>query len=172
MASGDTLFVLTAADFNEPPASNFATPDTRNGRNCYDFDASSDEEIIRTLIMPQKYSNATGITCQMWTGSSTDQTSGAVAWEILLERVIEDSTDLDADGFATSAAGNRFTQTAPAGVSQIANDTKTIAKGTVMDSVVAGDMFRLKIRRDADGTSQTDDMTGDAEFYGIEIRET
>lgn len=172
MASGDTLFILTAADFNELPSSNFATPDTRNGRNCYDFDADTDEEIIRTLIMPQIYSNATGITCLIWMGSTTDQTSGVVAWEILLERVIEDDTDLDADSFAASAAGNRFTQTAPAGSSQIAHDTKTIVKGTVMDSVVAGDMFRLKLRRDADGTSQTDSMTGDAEFYGIEIRET
>jgi hypothetical protein len=172
MASGDTLFVLTAADFNEPPSSNFAQADTRNGRNCYDFDADTDEEIVRTLIMPQNYANTTGITVTLWTGSSTDQTSGVVAWEILLERVIPDSSDLDADSFAASAAGNRFTQTAPAGASQIAKDSKTIAKGTVMDSVVAGDMFRLKIRRDADGTSQTDSMTGDAELYGVEIRET
>jgi hypothetical protein len=172
MASGDTLFVLTAADFNEPPSSNFATFDTRNGRNCLDFDADTDEEAIRTLIMPQNYANTTGITAVLWMGSTTDQTSGTVAWEILLERVIEDSSDLDADSFATSAAGNRFTQTAPAGASQIASDSKTIAKGAVMDSVVAGDMFRIKIRRDADGTSQTDSMTGDAELYGIEIRET
>lgn len=172
MASGDTLFVLTAADFNEPPSSNFATLDTRNGRNCLDFDAGTDEEAICTFIMPQNYSDTTGITVDFWTGSTTDQTSGSVAWEILLERVIEDSTDLDADSFATSAAGNRFTQAAPAGGSQIAHDSKTIAKGVVMDSVVAGDMFRIKIRRDADGTSQTDDMTGDAELYGIEIKET
>lgn len=171
MASGDTLAIFTPLS-NEPPSSSFATLDTRNERPCLDFDADADEEVVFTGIMPQNYDNTTGVTAHLWTGSTTDQTSNVIAWEILFERVIEDSTDLDADSFATSAAGNRFEQTAPAGASQIAHDIKTIAKGATMDSVIAGDKFRLKIRRDADGTSQTDSMTGDAELYGIEIRET
>lgn len=171
MASGDTLAIFTPLN-NEPPSSGYATLDVRNSRSCLDFDADTDEEAVFTGIMPQSYANTTGVTVHLWTGSSTDQTSGTIAWELLFERVIEDSTDLDADSFATSAAGNRFVQTAPTGASQIAHDTKAIAKGTVLDSVVAGDMFRLKIRRDADGTSQTDSMTGDAELFGIEIRET
>jgi hypothetical protein len=34
-------------------------------------------------------------------------------------------------------------------------------------------MFRLKIRRDADGSSGgTDDVTTDAELFGCEIKET
>jgi len=37
--------------------------------------------------------------------------------------------------------------------------------------VVAGDLFRLKIRRDADGTNGTDDITTDMELIGIEIVE-
>jgi hypothetical protein len=171
MASGDTLIVFTPLH-NEPPASDPATLDTRNQRSCLDFDAAADEEIVFSGIMPQHYSDATGVTIHLWMGSSTDQTSGVVAWELLFERVIEDSSDLDVDSFAASAAGNRFEQAAPGGSSQIAHDTKEIAKGAAMDSVVKGDLFRLKVRRDADGTSQTDDMTGDAELYGIEIRET
>ncbi len=101
-----------------------------------------------------------------------ESTKKGIVWECLFERVINDSTDLDADSFATTAAGNRFTQTAPAGASQPAIDTISIAKGAVMDSVVAGDPFRLKIRRDANGTSQTDSMTGDAELFRVELRET
>ena len=89
----------------------------------------------------------------------------------MFERIINDSTDLDADSFVASAAGNRFAQTAPGSASQPAIDSISIAKGSDMDSVVAGDPFRLKIRRDANGTSQTDSMTGDAELYRIEIRE-
>lgn len=171
MASGDTLLIFTP-QANEPPSSSFATLDIRNSRPCLDFDAAADEEAVFAGIMPQSYANTTGVTIVLTMGSTTDQTSGTVAWELLFERIINDSTDLDADSFATSAAGNRFTQTAPGGASQPAIDSKTIAKGAVMDSVVAGDPFRLKIRRDADGTSQTDSMTGDAELYSIELRET
>lgn len=171
MASGDTLFNLFPA-MNEAPASNPAYPGERNRRPILRFDDSTDGEAIFTVVMPQHYANTTGVTCIVEMSSETDQTTGSVAWEILFERVIEDSTNLDADSFATSASGNRFTQAAPAGSSQPAKDSKTIAKGTLMDSVVAGDTCRIKIRRDADGTSQTDDMTGDAELYRIEVKET
>ena len=171
MASGETLAVFLPYN-DEPPSSSYATLDTRNERPCLDFDAGSDEEAVFSGIMPAHYDNLTGVTVILWMGSTTDQTTGSAAWELLFERVIEDSSDLDADSFAASAAGNRFTQAAPAGSSQIAEDSKAIAKGSDMDSVVKGDHFRLKIRRDADGTSQTDDMTGDAELYAVEIRET
>jgi hypothetical protein len=41
-----------------------------------------------------------------------------------------------------------------------------------MDSLAVGEMFRLKIRRDADGSVGTDDVTTDAELVGVEIKET
>jgi hypothetical protein len=171
MASGDTLYVFTAQD-NEPPASLFATPDTRNSRPCLDFVDGSDTSAVFSGIMPQSYSSTTGVTIRIVMGSTTDQTSGTVAWECLFERVINDSTNLDADSFVASAAGNRFTQNAPAGASQPAIDSVAITDGANMDFVVAGDPFRLKITRDGDGTSQTDSMTGDAELYSVEIQET
>jgi hypothetical protein len=40
-----------------------------------------------------------------------------------------------------------------------------------MDSLAAGEPFRLKVRRDADGTSGTDDIATDAELVRIVIRE-
>ena len=171
MGSSDTLIVFTPLH-NEPPDSNAATLDLRNQRPCLDFDGDRDEEAVFSGIMHDHYSNATGITIHLWTGSSGDQTGGVIAWELLFERIIEDTTDLDADSFAVSVAGNRFEQTAPGGASQAAHDSKAIAKGSAMDSVVAGDHFRLKVRRDANGTNQTDSMTGDAELLIVEIRET
>lgn len=172
MASGDTLAIFGPLH-SEPvsTAADVATLDTRFQRPCLDFDADADQEVVFSGIMPQNFAATTGVTVHLWMGSSTDQTSGIVAWELLFERVIEDSTDLDADDFEASVAGNRFTQTAPAGVSQIAHDTKAIVNAD-MDAIVAGDHFRLKLRRDANGTSQTDSMTGDAEVFAIEIRET
>ena len=50
--------------------------------------------------------------------------------------------------------------------------TITYTAGAAMDNLAAGEMFRLKIRRDADGTNGTDDTTTDAELYGVEIKET
>jgi len=39
-----------------------------------------------------------------------------------------------------------------------------------MDSVAAGELFRIKVTRDAD--NESDDMAGDAELSAVEIRET
>ncbi len=167
MATTDTLVVFTPLH-NEPPAASFATLDTRNSRLCLDFDADADEEAVFTGIMPQHYSDATGVTIHIWWGSSTDQTTGDVDWEFAFERVISETTDLDADSFATAQALNADV---PGTISFITKDTLAITKGANMDSVVKGDMFRLKVRRDADD-AVNDDMTGDAELYGIEIRET
>jgi hypothetical protein len=41
-----------------------------------------------------------------------------------------------------------------------------------MDSLAAGEAYRLKIRRDADGTSGTDDITTDAELIAVNVKET
>jgi hypothetical protein len=50
--------------------------------------------------------------------------------------------------------------------------TLTFTAGAAMDSLAAGEMFRLKIHRDADGSAGTDDVASDAELAGIEIKET
>jgi hypothetical protein len=42
--------------------------------------------------------------------------------------------------------------------------------GAQMDSVAAGEGFRLSVIRDADNGSDT--MTGDAELWAVEIKET
>jgi hypothetical protein len=41
-----------------------------------------------------------------------------------------------------------------------------------MDSLAASEPYRLKIRRDADGTSGTDDITTDLELLRVVVRET
>jgi hypothetical protein len=49
--------------------------------------------------------------------------------------------------------------------------TITFTAGAQMGSLVAGEAFRLKIRRDADGTSGTDDITTDAHLMRVILRE-
>ena len=79
------------------------------------------------------------------------------------------SLDIDADSFATA---NSAGGTAPGTSGQVIKVTTTHTTGAEMDSLAAGEAFRLKIRRDADGTSGTDDITTDAENLRVVIKET
>lgn len=166
MASGDTLAVFTPLH-NEPPASNYATLDLRNYHPVLDFDGATDEEAVFTSILPRNYSGG-GLTVYLHV-AFTSATSGNAYWQAGIERMDDASLDMDADSFAAfqGAAGN------PNGTSgAMTLVTITFTSGAQMDSLAAGEMFRLKIHRDADGTAGTDDVATDAELFGIEIKET
>jgi hypothetical protein len=163
MASGDTLCVITPLS-NEAPSANFATFDTRNGHVVLDFDAGTDESAVFRGILPSGYGGG-GITVTLiW--AATSATSGNVVWNTSIERIEDEGTDIDADSFASA---NAATAAAP-GTSGAAQYTViTHTSGAQMDSLAAGEMFRLKVTRDADNASDT--MTGDAELLGVLIKE-
>lgn len=164
MASGNTLVVFTA-QANQPPASSYATPDTRNAHPVLDFDAAADESAIFGGVLPRHYAGG-GITVRLgWLASSA--TTGDVVWNAAIERHDDDVTDLDADSFAAAQAATATTASA-SGETQYTDIAFT--DGAQMDSVAAGESFRLKITRDADHASDT--MAGDAELLTVEIRET
>lgn len=163
MASGNTLAVFTALN-NEPPASAFMTPDTRNAHVVLDADGATDEECVFRGIMPSNYANG-GVNVKVHV-MFTSATSGTGRLQTSFERVT--GQDADSDGFATAnSAGGSANGTS--GIETVI--TVAHANGAEMDSVVAGDEFRLKIRRDADGTSGTDDITTDMEIKSVEIVE-
>jgi hypothetical protein len=152
-----TYAVFTVRD-NQPPATNFATLDTRNSIAVLDFDAATDESAIFLGIMPEAASLASGLSIRLiWT--ATTATSGACVWDASLERM---TTDIDTDSFDTIAS-----VTAPTNATSGVPNYSTITLTTI-DSVTAGDGFRLKINRDANNASDT--MTGDAELIGVEVR--
>lgn len=166
MASGDTLVTFTPLH-NEPPSANYATLDLRNYHPCLDFDGATDEEAVFTGILPRNYAGG-GLTVYLHI-AFTSATSGNAYWQAAIERMDDGTLDLDADSFASfnGAAGN------PNGTSGVMTlVTITFTSGAQMDSLAAGEMFRLKIRRDADGTAGTDDVATDAELFGVEIKET
>src|SRR3990167_9146433 len=166
MASGNTLVVFTPLQ-NEPPATIYATLDLRNYHPCLDFDGATDEEAVFTGILPRHYAGG-GLTVYLHVGFSS-ATSGNAYWQAAIERMDDSTLDLDADSFAAfqGAAGN------PNGTSGIMTlVTITFTNGAQMDSIAVGDMFRLKVRRDADGSVGTDDVATDGELYAIEIKET
>lgn len=164
MASGNTLLIFTPLA-NEPPASNYATLDTRNAHPVLDFDAGTDESAVFTAVLPRNYASG-GITVYVhW--AATSATSGDCVWNAAFERIGEGSQDIDSDGFASAQA---VTATAPGTSGNVDIAAITFTDGAQIDSVAVGEAFRLKITRDADNGSDT--MTGDAELVAIELKET
>lgn len=156
----------TSPTANESTSSNFATLGQRNLHPVAEFDGSTDEEYVITLVMPSAYLGG-GIIIETW-WCFTSATSGSLRVQTAIERMDTSSLDIDADSFASfnSAGGS-----APATSGQIIKVSTTHASGAEMDSLAAGELFRLKIRRDADGTSGTDDITTDAQLLFIHIKD-
>lgn len=168
MPSGTTLAVGGPLG-NQPPASNYATFDTRNTTNPHpllDFDQSTDEAACWTFVMPRVYSNL-GVTLTI-KFAATGITTGNVIWEACFELLENAAQDIDSDGFASTQAS---AATAVAGTDgAVANATITFTDGAQMDSVTAGSLCRLKINRDANNGSDT--AAADAELVSWELKET
>jgi len=164
MASGDTLGFFTPY-CNEPTTSNFATLDLRNSHPCLDFDASTNESAVFTGFLPSGYAGG-GLTITIiW--AATSATTGNVVWLASIERLEDEGTDTDADSFA---ATQTVTSAAPGTSGALQYSNITFTNGTQIDSLVVNEMYRIKITRDAANVSDT--MTGDAELFGVRIRET
>lgn len=166
MASGDTLAVFKPQD-NEPPSSAFATLDTRNGYLVLDFDDTTDESAIFRGFMPRNYAGG-GVTVTVgW--MATSATSGTISLDASFMSITDDADDLDTKSFA---AANNANPTTASASGEVDYATITFTDGADMDSVAAGEVFLLKITRDANGTTSTDNMTGDMELVFVEIKES
>jgi hypothetical protein len=157
-AGGTKTYAVFASTDNQPPATAFATLDTRNSVAVLDFDDTTDESAVFVGIIPEAASLGSGLKIRIvWT--ATTATSGACVWDASIERM---NTDIDSDSFDTIAS----VTTTTSGTSGIPNYSEITL--TTIDSVAAGDGFRLKINRDANNGSDT--MTGDAELIAVEVR--
>jgi len=167
MASGNYLAVFTPLN-NEPPASAFATLDTRNSVPVLDFDDTTDESAVFGGVLPAHYSGGGLTVTLVW--MATSATTGGVSWDVSIERHQDDAFDIDSDGFAAANNSGSATTASATGEQQYTDITFT--DGADMDSLAAGESFRLKVTRDANGTTATDDMSGDAELIRVIVKET
>lgn len=154
-----TLAVFTPLD-NQPPATNFATLDTRNSVAVLDFDAGTDESAVFVGDIPQGADLSAGIKVVISWAAST-ATSGACIWAAEFEKTT--GQDIDSDSFDTATTATTTTS----GTSGVVNTTTITC--TAIDSLAVGDCFRVKIRRDADAAGDT--MTGDAELVAVELQQ-
>jgi hypothetical protein len=151
---------------NQPQTSAFATLDTRDsGVAVLDFDPAALEAATFLGVLPEAAVTTNGLKIRLaWTADTVTNTD-AVVWGIQFQRV-DTSTDLDTDAFS-----NTVTATASAsGTAGVPVITEITVTGTAaLDSIVAGDFYRIRISRD--GTAASDALTADACLVGVEIRD-
>lgn len=159
-SAGTKTYAVFTPFNNQPPNSSFATADTRNSILVLDFDDSSDESAVFVGVMPEGAVLTSGLKVRVhWMASTA--TTGTCRWGAQIERM---NTDLNSDSFDTAATAGSTTN----GTSGIITVTEITV--TNIDGLQEGEPFRLKVYRDADGTSGTDNMTGDAELVVVEVR--
>lgn len=148
---------------NLPPASNPATFSTRNATPVLEFDTTTQESAVFLSVLPHDYGGGGVTVCAHWAAATA--TSGTIGWDVAFERIGDSQQDLDADGFGTAAT---ITATTVPGTSGHVDITcVNIANGSDMDSTVAGEGFRLRVRRDV----SNDNAAGDAQLVAVDLRE-
>lgn len=157
-SGGTKTYAVFTPLMNQPPASNYATLDTRNSEAVLDFDDSTEEAAVFVGVIPEAASLGSGLIVRIvW--MATSATTGNVRWGVQFEKL---GTDQDSDSFDTATE----TTTATSGTSGI--EVVTAITCTTIDSLAAGDKFRVKIYRDVSDGADT--MSGDAEVTCIEVR--
>lgn len=126
-------------------------------------DDTTDELSRWSFIAPQQLS---GTLTAIITYRMASATANSVRFEAQLEAITDgDATDTDAaSSFDTS---NSAGATVPGTAGHIDQVSITL---TNADSIAAGDYCRLSINRDADGTTGTDNASGDAHILAVELR--
>lgn len=171
MASGES--VLESLEI-VPPAASAAQWDVRAGGSTpaenvtvYAFDDSTDENLDLFCRLGPNYGGG-GLTLRLpWAAASA--TTGNVVWNAAIRRIADDAEDVDG---AHSYDFNAVTDAAPSVSGEFTDAVITFTSGADMDSLAAGELFILRIVRDADNGSDT--MTGDAQLKvsAIALRET
>jgi len=160
MASGDSLLTFTPLD-NRPPASNFATLDTRGDFVILDFDDAIDEAGQFYAIVPSHYSGGNLVAAVTWTSSS------AITGNALL-RVEATRLASGANLDVPPAVGDSesITMAAPAtNGNLVVSETAPLT----VSSLAAGDILLVVLTRLA--TDVSDTLIGDVELFTVEIRE-
>lgn len=120
------------------------------------YDAATDEAAFWKLVAANYGSGNLTLDIYWYAANAT---TGNVVWEAQISAITpdSDSQDVETDGLATL----NFVQDTHLGTT-----SKRIQKATItisnLDSLAANDLVTLRIARDANSTSATDDMANDA----------
>ncbi len=113
--------------------------------------------------MPRNYTSG-GITAALhWTVTTTS--TGSVGWALYFERSNDANHKISVDSFGTCQIVSPIVSTATC--YQLTTSSLAIPSGTSMDSIAAGDLFRIKV-----GAASSDGNSAGRRLIGIELRET
>jgi hypothetical protein len=147
-----------------PPATAFATLDVRAGGSTpaeqvevFDFDDTTAEHMDFLCELTADYAGG-GLSCVV-TWSATTATTGAVQWELAFRRLADDAEDIDT---SQTYDFNTVSTTTASASGEVQYSTIAFTHGADMDSLAAGEVAILRLRRNPAGT---DDLTGDAELW-------
>lgn len=149
---------------NEPPASNYAVYGVRNNHPYLAFDTTTQWTAQFSGVLPTDYAG-NGLTCTVYVAAETAIT-GTIGFDAAIERIDASVLDIDADSYAT--AKTITATTVPGTSGMILALSCTFSSGAEMDSLAAGEAFRLRIRRDV----ANDTAAGNAQVIAATIRET
>jgi hypothetical protein len=161
-AGSNTIIQFFPKD-NEPPASGFATIDTRNSHPVLDFPASGSPTAIFRQYVPAGVifaESGTAMTVYI-DAAATSATSGVIGWSVSWERLAPGGQDLDSDNWGTAQTGSNTINATSGVMTRVA---VTFTQAQLPTSFAAGDMFRLRVVRN---TSVGSNHTGDAELVGV-----
>jgi hypothetical protein len=161
-AGSNTIIQFFPKD-NEPPASGFATLDTRNSHPVLDFPASGSPTAIFRQYVPAGVvfaESGTAMTVYI-DAAATSATSGVIGWNVSWERLTPGGQDLDSDNFGTAQPGSNTISGTSGVITRVA---VTFTQAQLPSLFAAGDMFRLRVVRN---TSVGSNHTGDAELVGV-----
>ena len=146
------------------PSSNFPQPgQDAQGNPYWAFDAATDESIDFVLTVPADFASAPLLDIHYRMATAT---TGSVRWEVLVEAITAGDA-VDTDAASSFASSNSNGGTVPGTAGYVGKITVTL---TNADSMAAGDKLRLRVSRDANGTTGTDDATGDAHLLALDFR--
>jgi|SRR5467141_645541 len=164
MASGNSLQVWGPAA-NQPPSSNFAVTDTRNGTLVLVFDDTIINAAIFPGFLPRNYSGGGLKAMVIWAAATA--TTGDVRWRGSFERLADGVDTIASDSFGSTQT---ITTTTAGTAGIVKYSTIIFTDGAQIDSLLLGEAFRFKLERFASDAADT--MAGNAQAIRVELRET
>jgi hypothetical protein len=156
-----TIAVFNPSD-NEPPSANYATLIYRNNHPALAFDRTVQESSVFRGRIPEGAVMTSGLTVYVqW--AATSATTGTIGWDVSFERLDSSGQNVGSDNFGTAQSITLTTVSGTSGITLVTS--VNFSQAQLPTSLAAGDMYRLRIRRDVAGTA-----TGDAELYQVEAR--
>ena len=133
-----------------------------------DFDATTDEIIYWTLVVPDDMASGNWTATVSWYSNDIGANEDA-CWGIALSA----TTEGDADTMAEQAISTIDYACEDANATEVNRLVQTPITISDLDSVAAGDVVTLQFRRDADNTNGVaggDGLTSDARLVGIKLK--